>query len=91
MGIVKIHEEINERKSGVRRSREVQRGPSLLRKYDYVTINADRQFVKKNIKEADIKSELLVNSSFKLSLEFSFEIITGLATIVQCGIFNLKL
>ena len=34
------------------RSREKQRDPSLLRKYDYVTIYADRQFVKKNIKVA---------------------------------------
>ena len=53
--------EINEGESGVGRSRKKQRGPSLLRKYDYVTINADRQFVKKNIKEAHIKSEQLVS------------------------------
>ena len=35
-------------------------GPSLLGKYDYVTINADWQFVKENIKEAHNKSEQLI-------------------------------
>ena len=72
LGIVEICEKNNEGESGVGRSREKQRGPSLLRKYDYVTIYAERQFVKKNIKEAHIKSELLVNSSSSSSLEFSF-------------------
>ena len=54
LGIVEIYEKINEGESRVGRSREKQRGPSLLtiRKYDFVTIHADRQFVKKNIKEA---------------------------------------
>ena len=88
LGIVEIYENINEGESGVRRSREKQRGPFLLRKYDYVRINANRQFVKKNIEEAHTNSKQSVNSSSSSSLEFSFQIITGLATIVQCGIFN---
>ena len=59
--------------------------PSPLRTYDYVTIFADRQFVWKNIKEAHTKSKQSVNSSSGSTLKFSFEIITGLTTIVQCG------
>ena len=61
LGIVEIYKKIGKGESGVGRSREKQRGPSLLRKYDYVTIYAERQFVKKNIKEAHIKSEQLVS------------------------------
>ena len=72
LGIVEIYEKIIEGKSGVGTSREKQRGPSLLRKYDYVTINANRQFVNKNIKEARTKSKQSVNSSSSSSLEFSF-------------------
>ena len=72
LGIVEIFDKINERESGVGRGREKQRGPSLLRKYYYVTINADRQFVKKIIKEAHTKSKPSVNSSSSSSLEFSF-------------------
>ena len=34
------------------------------------------------------QKERTVNSSSSSSLEFSSEIITGLATIVQCGFFN---
>ena len=64
LGIVKIYEKINEGESGVGRNREKQRGPSLLRKYEYDTINADRKFVKKIIKEAHIKSQHLVSNFF---------------------------
>ena len=88
LGIAEIYEKINEGESGVGRSSEKQRGSTLLRKYDYITINADRQFVKKNIKDAQTKTKPSVDSSSSSSLEFSFEIITGLATIVQCVIFN---
>ena len=60
--------------------------PSPIRKYDYVTIYADRQIVCKNTKGSHTASKLSVNSSSGSTLKFSFEIITGLATIVQCGI-----
>ena len=89
LGIVEIYEKINEGGSGVGRCREKQRGPSLLSKYYYFTTNADRQFVKKNINEVHTKSKLTLNSSSGSSPEFPFGIITGLATIVECGIFNL--
>ena len=73
-----------------RGSREQYWVPSPIRKYDYVTIYADRQFVCKNIKEGHTKSKLAVNSSSGSSLKFSFGIITGLAAIVQYG-FQIKL
>ena len=62
LGIVEIYEKIERGESGVGGNREKQRGPSLLRKYDYVTNYADRQFiVMKNIKKGYIKSEQLVS------------------------------
>ena len=54
LGIVKIYEKINKGESGVGRSREKQR------KYDFVTINTDRQFVKKKYKRGPHQERVVI-------------------------------